>query len=431
MASEITRVNDKESLVEAVRQKSLRIEVEGKIANLPSVKLPAGTHLRGVDANAELHFNEGTPGLILSADHEIDNLRLVTDETQIALGLADDAESLGRLTIGNIRTIGRVHLEGTQAKRGDLRLRNIHVERADARLAANRPSGFGVEVLIGGLAVHNASKDNASRWTLEAKNLSGGSEKHPIRGSGVFFFGGSFIPIDADPGRAPAPTQKGGSLEVKLLTTGEIHSDGGIPKGIGNLITAGVFLGSGVQASSIINEGAVTTYGANDMVLDNWGDVSSWVAHASITSYGSSGIGFVNFGNIETLSIESPIETHGPGARGFNLYDGTLKTAEFQSIVTHGDGAIGMQLSKPFGTIKVEKDIRTKGGEGDSLVRGKVVHLKAHALSLKVGVRGDVIKVGGQIIAENTSISSLDFETPAQTVGKIEADGKLITRSCA
>jgi hypothetical protein len=44
------------------------------------------------------------------------------------------------------------------------------------------------------------------------------------------------------------------------------------------------------------NLGAVTTFGANDMVLDNWGRVEFWHAHGKVTSYGSNGIGFVNLG---------------------------------------------------------------------------------------------------------------------------------------
>lgn len=78
----------------------------------------------------------------------------------------------------------------------------------------------------------------------------------------------------------------------------------------------------------------------------------------------------MNFGDIHSSKVQAQIETYGIGARGFNLYDGSLRQAEFQGIMTHGDGAIGVQLSKPFGTIVVEQDIRTKGGEGDSLVRG-------------------------------------------------------------
>jgi hypothetical protein len=427
MADAVTRAKDAASLQEAIRQKASRIEVEGQIADLFSLKLPAGTHLRGASVGAELRFKEGQPGLMLSADHQIADLRLVTDETQIALGLADDTNDLGALLVSNVTTVGRVHLEASEATRGDLKLDNIHVERADARMAAHRPAGFGVEVLIGGLTIYNSSKSKASRWTLTARNLSGGSKEHPLRGSGVFIFGGWFIPVDTDPSLAPAPTQEGGSIELELLTTGEVHSNGGIPNGTSNLITGGVFVGSGVHARSVVNEGPVTTYGPNDMVLDNWGRIDAWRGRATVASYGASGIGFVNFGDIDLLKLEGHIETHGMGARGFNLYDGSLKAAEFQSITTYGDGAIGVQLSKPFGTITVEGDIRTKGGEGDSLVRGKLVHLKAHALSLKPGAKGNEFKVKGQVIAENSDVPDFDFATPPSVIGRIEVGGKPIS----
>ncbi|OIS90801.1 hypothetical protein [Brucella cytisi] len=134
--------------------------------------------------------------------------------------------------------------------------------------------------------------------------MSGGSKDHPLRGSGVFIFGGWFIPIDADLARAPAPTQEGGSIELTLLTTGEVYADGGIPKGTSNLITGGVFVGSGVHAQSVVNAGSTTTYGPNDMVLDNWGRIDTWIARAAVTSHGSSGIGFVNFGDIDILKIQ-------------------------------------------------------------------------------------------------------------------------------
>jgi hypothetical protein len=78
------------------------------------------------------------------------------------------------------------------------------------------------------------------------------------------------------------------------------------------------------------NRGPVTTYGANDMVLDNWGVVDRWVADDKITSHGPSGIGLVNFGTINVLEMNAPIETFGQGARGFNVYIGTVKMAEFE-----------------------------------------------------------------------------------------------------
>jgi hypothetical protein len=245
----------------------------------------------------------------------------------------------------------------------------------------------------------------------------------------VFVFGGWFIPTDADMSTAPAPTQKGGSIELRILTTGEIHADGGIPKGTGDLITGGVFVGSGVHAQEVVNLGKTTSYGANDMVLDNWGKVDAWTAEADVSSMGSSGIGFVNFGDIDTLKVNAPIETRGLGARGFNLYDGSLKHAEFRSITTYGDGAIGVQLSKPFGTIVIKEDVRTKGGEGDSLVRGKVTHLKAFGFSIMPGAKGDSITIGGEVTAENEAIENWDFQAPANAVTHIEVGGRPLDRT--
>lgn len=426
MTDRVERVADAASLLTAIERGASLIEIGSAIRDLQSLKLPPGTSLRGSGGGGELRFREGQPGLLLSADHEISGLRLVTDDTQIALGLSDEVEDLGILSINDVVTVGRVHLEGTQAGSGNLKLSNIHVEQADARMAAHRPAGFGVEVLLGGISIYNVSRNPSSRWTVEARNLSGGTEKKPLRGSGVFVFGGWFIPVDADPATTPAPTQEGGSIELRILTTGEIHSNGGIPAGIGNLITGGVFVGFGVHAREVMNEQETTTYGQNDMVLDNWGKVDAWIAKAKVTSFGSSGIGFVNFGDIGTLKVEGPIETHGLGARGFNLYDGSLERAEFQSITTFGDGAIGVQLSKPFGSILVAQDVRTKGGEGDSLVRGKVVHLKAHAVSLKPGMKGEAITIGGQVVAENDAISDWEFAAPATEVERIEVAGKLL-----
>lgn len=108
----------------------------------------------------------------------------------------------------------------------------------------------------------------------------------------------------------------------------------------------------------------------------------------------------------------------------FGSVDIAEQGALLRDITTRGDGAIGMQFSKPFGKIAVDGDIRTKGGEGDSLVRGKVVHMKAFAPSLKPGTSGDVFKVSGKVVAENAGINDLDFEAPASVIGSFEINGK-------
>jgi hypothetical protein len=86
------------------------------------------------------------------------------------------------------------------------------------------------------------------------------------------------------------------------------------------------------------NDDLVSTFGANDMALDNWGKVDRWIPAEKVTTYGPSGIGFVNFGVTREIKLAAPIETFGQGARGFNVYAGTVEKAEF------GDGAVGIQI---------------------------------------------------------------------------------------
>ncbi len=212
----------------------------------------------------------------------------------------------------------------------------------------------------------------------------------------------------------------GGTLRVSTLSTGEIHTDGGIPEGTPDLISGGVFVISGAVVDRVVNEGPVTTLGQNDMVLDNWGAVGAWTAKAPITSRGPSGIGFVNFSDIATLDVQAPIQTFGKGARGFNLYDGSLKQATFESIETHGDGSIGVQLSRPLPSLTIKHDLSTEGGEGLSLVKGVQVRLKAIALSIKPGGALGRLEVGGAISTSGDDVVTVEL---ADTVGSWHVGG--------
>jgi hypothetical protein len=201
----------------------------------------------------------------------------------------------------------------------------------------------------------------------------------------------------------------GGRLAVSALETGPVYSDGGIAPGVADRISGGVFVVSGAVVDRVRNRGPVTTYGVNDMVLDNWGAVDRWVADEKITSFGPSGIGFVNFGTINLLQANAPIETFGQGARGFNVYAGTVNSAEFERIVTHGDGAIGIQISQPVGEIKVRRGVATFGGAGDSLVKGVVTRLSAIALSIKPGGFARRIEIAGGLVTHGRAVEPLEL----------------------
>jgi hypothetical protein len=64
------------------------------------------------------------------------------------------------------------------------------------------------------------------------------------------------------------------------------------PNGFGVFVLRFVLHGATVDL--VNNKGPVSTFGANDMALDNWGAVDRWLAAEKITTLGPSGISFVN-----------------------------------------------------------------------------------------------------------------------------------------
>lgn len=392
-------------LAEALAAGSADIEVSGTISGSPMITLPPGTALRG----GELVF--GAKGICLTSDNRLEDVIVRTQADEVAILNDTGVESLGTLTLRNVRTTGQVLLMADGAVRsGHVQIEGLHVEAADVRGRALRPRGFGVEALQGGLTVWNLQPDPAVTITAEILDVAIGTPQTPVRGSGVFVGGHGDRAGKGD----------GGVLTVSTLRTGEIHTDGGIPAGTPDLISGGVFVISGAAVERVVNTGSVTTDGQNDMVLDNWGRVTAWTAQAAITSNGPSGIGFVNFGDIGTLDVRAPIVTNGKGARGFNLYDGSLASANFASIATGGDGSIGIQVSRPTGTLTVAGDVTTAGGEGLSLVKGVQVVLEAVAVSIKPGGRVDAIEVGGAISTRGDGVTSVEIEG---AVGRLAVAG--------
>ena len=382
------------------------IRVQGELAGLPSIHLRPGTSLLG-DGAAVLRFAPGTDGLVLSADNSVDHLGIVVSPDRQAICNGTSLASLGRIALSRLEVTGNIRLLAAgQVKRGHIEAHDIAVVDADARGFAPRPKGFGVEVVAGVFTVWNQQDDPGSRLTANLVSLSAGRAGAPVRGGGVFVAG----------------TPGGGSLMVRRLETGEIHSDGGIPPGTADRISAGVFVVHGAWTDIVRNTGPVTTYGANDMVLDNWGTVGLWQADGRITSYGPSGIGFVNFGELDTLLVGGVIETFGLGARGFNVYAGSLRDAEFERVITRADGAVGIQISRPVGRIVVRNGLETHGGVGASLVKGAVVQLPATALSIKPGGSARAISIRGGLISHRAEIDTVELRGP---IGEFHVSGSL------
>lgn len=381
-----------------------RIEVHGLISGQPSVVLPEGVALVGADAGATLRF--GAKGVFLSGDNAVANLRIETAETEVALGIVQEATDLGAISLKNLSTRGQVFLgTGAKVQTGSFEVDTVQVERADVRGRVLRPHAFGVDAQQGGFTVWNLAEDPSVWLEGTFRNISVGSKQTPVRGSGVFI---------------------GGHIKAEELTTAEVAIDGGITPSTPDLISGGVFVITGAKVGIVRNLGPVTTFGANDMVLDNWGEVQTWVAEAEaeVSSHGPSGIGFVQFGELDTLEVKAPIVTTGVGARGFNVYDGHLRSASFQSIATTGAGSIGIQISQPVESITVARDVTTAGGTGMSLVKGVQTELRAIGVSVKPGGSVQRLEIGGQVSTSGDGVWAFESFGP---VSKLRVDGGVRT----
>lgn len=381
---EISRlaVDNAEALATAINDHVPEIAIGGDLTGLSSLALRPGQALIGTTPDAALRFRAGEDGLKLSADHRLVDLTIETDAERCAISNDVDAgETLGCLEMSRLRVTGCVRLLAAGCVRaGHVEAHDVDIVFADASGWNERPSGYGVEVVPGVFALWNRHVDPMSVITAELTGLTVGRPGRPARGSGVFVGG-----IGATGGRVILPR----------LETATIHVDGRIAPATPDRIAGGVFVLAGGIVDVVTVQGGVTTYGQNDMVLDNWGIVDIWRVEGKVTSFGPSGVGFVNFGTIGRLEVRAPIETFGEGARGFNVYDGVVHAAEFDRVVTHGDGAVGIQISQPLGRLLVCRGIETHGGVGQSLVKGVLTPLPATGLSIKPGGRVGRIEITG------------------------------------
>jgi hypothetical protein len=412
-------VSTEEELMKAAADAD-RILVHGKITLGRSLQLRPGQQLVGSGADAALIFGADMDGVGLTRDNEVVGLRIHVDPDRRAVFNDTSVDALGTIRLADLTISGQVQvLARDRVRRGRLVVEALDVVTADVRDRADRPALLGVGALQGAFTLWNQQPDGTVVVTAELRGLSAGRVEEPVRGSGVFVAGAT-------------PDGSGGRLDVSVLETGPVFTDGGIAEGTHDRISGGVLVIYGAHVREVINTGPVTTYGVNDMVLDNWGVVDTWTAHAPLTSYGRSGVGFVNFGTIATLRIQAPVETHGVGARGFNVYrlddfaGPTVGTVEFDQITTHADAAIGIQIGQPIGRLTIHRGIHTEGSAGDSLVRGVITRLSAHALSIQARGRIDAVEVAGALASRGADVAAVDVRGEVGTMhvaGGIRAGG--------
>lgn len=392
--SMLKMVCDKQELLEALQDHdTLDIMIEESIGELETLYLKPGLSISAESPDITLSFIGD--GLELSSNNTISSVTLKTNPKNRAIFNRYDTETLGRIEIDSVTTIGSVQLLAReQIKAGNIEIIDLHITASDTLDRTELPNRYGVNVTQGALTLWNMQTEQSS-ISVSIEGITLGQEGAPVLGGGIFICGSG---------------NEKGKVYVRSLETEAIFTDGKIAAGTPDRITGGVFTLYDVHCDYVCNYGPVTTYGANDMVLDNWGYVGRWIAEEKLTSFGSSGIGFVNFGIINEITIDSTIETFGLGARGFNVYTGTVSIAEFDRIVTHGDGAVGIQISQPVGSIIVNRGIETFGGTGDSLVKGQVVTLSATGFSIKPGGQVNSLEVRGGIFTHGENVKTLELE---------------------
>jgi hypothetical protein len=404
-------VTSTEALVEAVNDQAVeRIIISGRLNNAPAIHLFPGRSLCGVAEDSTITFMADGDGVQLSADNSIHRMRLEASKEKRAIFNDTSIRSLGRIELHSVTSVGRVQILARDAVRsGHVEVKGLDIIEADARGETERPQGYGVYVLHGAFTLWNM-QSNGVTITADLVGISIGRNGAPVRGSGIFVSGGG---------------ENGGRLNLRRLETEAVYSDGGIAAGTPDQISGGVFVVYGAYADTVHNRGPVTTYGPNDMVLDNWGMVDRWIAEEKITSHGPSAIGFVNFGTINILSMKAPIETFGQGSRGFNVYAGTVGAADFDRVVTHSDGAVGVQVSQAVGEIKVRRGIETFGGKGQSLVKGVVMNLSASALSVKPGGSIERAQILGGLVTHGAGVEAIELHgrIGVLEIGRAEAAG--------
>jgi len=389
-------VSTAEDLIVAVRDRGLNcIVVSSDLNGLPTLQLSPDQALIG-EPRATLRFEDGSDGAGLSSGNKLENLTLIAAPEKRALFNDTDIADFGHLELRNLTLTGVAQiLAAGSVKAGHVEAHNIDIVSADARAYDIRPKAYGVEVIPGAFTLWNQQLDPSVTITADLTGISAGRARAPVRGSGVFVSGAG---------------DGAGKLFVARLETGAIYCDAGIVRGTADRISGGVFTCYGAVVEVVRTSGAVTTYGPNDMVLDNWGTVDRWISEEKITSHGPSGIGFVNFGTINLLKLKAPIETFGQGARGFNVYAGTVHSAEFDRILTHGDGAVGIQISRTVGRISVQRGIETFGGTGESLVKGVMTELSAIPFSVKSGGSVQALRVDGGLRTHASGVVPIELQ---------------------
>ena len=160
--------------------------VRGNLVDVPSFRLAPGQTLTGAVDNASISFVKGVDGLQLSTNNEVRSVHLEASADRRAIFNDTGVESLGRIRLIRITTVGQVLLLARDTVRsGHVEVDGLDIVAADTRAQRDLPPGFGVSVIQGAFTLWNMQTDESAVISARLKGLSTGRAS----GSGIFVSG--------------------------------------------------------------------------------------------------------------------------------------------------------------------------------------------------------------------------------------------------
>ena len=110
-------------------------------------------------------------------------------------------------------------------------MNKLHIAVCDCRRYSEQPQKYGVNVFQGALTVYNFNGNADSNIFASLTDVTVGAKNAPVMGSGILVSGFG---------------DHGGWVQMEKFTTGAVYSNGMLPYGTADIITAGVFIVYGV-----------------------------------------------------------------------------------------------------------------------------------------------------------------------------------------
>lgn len=337
--------------------KAIQVE-DQEITLLNSLLIPQSVQLApGVTITATreklgfLSFPYGD-GIGIQANNTIKNIVIQTKVDGRAIYVNSLKKDLGKIQLKNLRITGQIQilLRGHNQNL-DLTMEQVDIIAADTRLRMEKNLANQLSVSQGALTLFNCSSQSDSIITATLKNITIGRHEAPVIGAGIFIAGFN---------------ETAGKVKVDFLSHGDIFSNGMIQDAQLHKSSGAVCILEGVHVKEILSEGPLTSYGAHDHVIYNWGTVDRWTVKGAVRSHGQHAEGLLNKGEIGFFKAEKMVETFGTEACALALHGGKLEEGYFLSMSSSGKDSYTLSIKKEaiLKKLEIEETIEHKGEGG-------------------------------------------------------------------